>query len=122
MIRVNQVMHNTQWVPGHFHFYLLLGLVPMLLGTMLYACTREQWAESALDRATFWVYGAAGAVFCLAFLAGGWQGVPRRFAVHDAPWLGFAQLGTVAGVLVLLAALVLGVRVLARLPRASLSA
>ena len=122
VIRVNQVMHNTQWVPGHFHFYLLLGLVPMLLGTMLYACTREQWAESALDRATFWVYGAAGAVFCLAFLAGGWQGVPRRFAVHDAPWLGFAQLGTVAGVLVLLTALVLGVRLLARLPRASLSA
>lgn len=122
VIRVNLVMHNTQWVPGHFHFYLLLGLVPMLLGTMLYACTREQWAESALDRAVFWVYGVAGAVFCLAFLAGGWQGVPRRFAVHDAPWLGFAQLGTVAGVLVLLTALVLGVRLLARLPRASLSA
>src|SRR5262249_49887377 len=24
VIRVNMVMHNTQWVPGHFHFYLLL--------------------------------------------------------------------------------------------------
>ena len=32
IIRVNLVMHNTQWVPGHFHFYLLLGLVPMALG------------------------------------------------------------------------------------------
>ncbi|MBI4207058.1 MAG: cbb3-type cytochrome c oxidase subunit I, partial [Betaproteobacteria bacterium] len=89
MIRVNLVMHNTQWVPGHFHFYLLLGLVPMLLGTMLYACTREQWSETGLDRAAFWVYGVAGAVFCFVFLASGWQGVPRRFAVHDAPWLGF---------------------------------
>jgi cytochrome c oxidase subunit 1 len=122
MIRVNLVMHNTMWVPGHFHFYLLLGLVPMLLGTMFYVCTREQWAESGIDRASFWIYGVSGAVFCFVFLASGWQGVPRRFAVHDAAWVGFAQLGTVAATLVLLTALILGVRLLARLPRASLSA
>src|SRR5262245_67338 len=77
MIRVNLVMHNTMWVPGHFHFYLLLGLVPMLLGTLLYACTRSDWAESSLDRASFWIYGVAGAVFCLVFLASGSQSVPR---------------------------------------------
>jgi len=122
MVRVNLVMHNTQWVPGHFHFYLLLGLVPMLLGTMFYACTRAGWTESALDRASFWTFGVAGVVFCLVFLAGGWRGVPRRFALHDAAWQGFAQVGTSAAVLVLLAALVLGVRLLARLPRAELSA
>src|SRR5688572_13479328 len=122
MIRVNLVMHNTQWVPGHFHFYLLLGLVPMLLGTMLYACTRSGWAETALDRIAFWTYGVAGVVFCVVFLAGGWQGVPRRFAVHDAAWLGFAQIGTLAAALVLVAAVVLCVRLLARLPRISLTA
>lgn len=122
VIRVNLVMHNTQWVPGHFHFYLLLGLVPMLLGTMLYACTRSEWIETSLDRIAFWTYGVSGVVFCYMFLAGGWQGVPRRFAVHDAAWVGFAQVGTVAAVLVLATALVLGVRLLARLPRASLSA
>lgn len=122
IIRVNLVMHNTQWVPGHFHFYLLLGLVPMLLGVMLYACTRSEWQETAFDRTAFWTYGVAGVVFCMLFLAGGAQGVPRRFAVHDAAWLGYAQLGTIAATLVLLAAVVLGVRLLARLPRASLSA
>ncbi len=122
MLRVNLVMHNTQWVPGHFHFYLLLGLVPLLLGTLLYACTRSEWAESGLDRAAFWIYGVAGAVFCFVFLAAGWQGIPRRFAVHDAPWLGFSNIGSLAAVLVVLAALVLGVRLLARLPRASLAA
>jgi cytochrome c oxidase subunit 1 len=122
VIRVNLVMHNTQWVPGHFHFYLLLGLVPMLLGSLLYACTRGQWKETALDRASFWAFGVAGAVFCFVFLAAGWQGVPRRFAVHDAAWISFAQIGTLAATLVLVAAVVLGVRLLARLPRASLSA
>jgi cytochrome c oxidase subunit 1 len=122
VIRVNLVMHNTQWVPGHFHFYLLLGLVPMLLGTMLYACTRSGWNETGLDRAVFWTYGVSGVVFCVGFLAAGWQGVPRRFALHDAAWLGFAQLGSLAAVLVLVTAVVLGVRLLARLPKASLSA
>jgi cytochrome c oxidase subunit I len=122
VIRVNLVMHNTQWVPGHFHFYLILGLLPMLLGTMLYVCTREQWTETAVDRVSFWTYGVAGAVFSFAFLAGGWQGVPRRFAVHDTAWLGYAQIGTLAAVLVLAAAIVLCVRLLSRLPRASLSA
>ncbi len=122
VIRVNLVMHNTQWVPGHFHFYLLLGLVPMLLGAMFYACTRSGWTETVLDRVSFWTYGVSGVVFCLVLLAGGWQGVPRRFAVHDAAWIDFAQLGSVAAFLVLVTALVLGVRLLARLPKASLSA
>src|SRR4029079_13918714 len=119
MLRVNLVRHNTQWVPGHFHFYLLLGLVPLLLGTLLYACTRSDWTESALDRASFWIYGIAGAVFCFVFLAAGWQSVPRRFAVHDSAWLGFAQIGSLAATLAVLAALVLGVRLLARLARVS---
>ena len=120
VVRVNLVMHNTQWVPGHFHFYLLLGLVPLILGTLFYACTRSDWKESGLDRLAFWTYGVAGALFCFVFLAGGWQGVPRRFAVHDAAWIGFAQIGTIAAVLVLLAAMTLGIRLLARLPRATL--
>ena len=122
ILKVNLVMHNTQWVPGHFHFYLLLGLVPLLLGTLLYACTRTEWTESALDRASFWIYGVAGVVFCFVFLAAGWQGVPRRFAVHDTAWLGFAQIGSLAATLVVLAALVIGVRTLSRLSRASLAA
>jgi cytochrome c oxidase subunit 1 len=120
VVRVNQVMHNTQWVPGHFHFYLLLGLVPLLLGTLFYACTRSGWKEGALDRLAFWTYGVAGAVFCFVFLAAGWQGVPRRFAIHDSAWIGFSQAGAVAAALIVVAAVVLGSRLIARVPRASL--
>jgi cytochrome c oxidase subunit 1 len=121
-IRVNLVMHNTLWVPGHFHFYLLLGVVPMLLGIMLHTCTREQWIETALDRAVFWIYGVAGVIFCTAFLAAGRNSVPRRFAVPELAWVPTAQVATIAAVLVLLAVLFLGGRLLARLPRASLTA
>ncbi len=35
-IAVNHVMHNTMWVPGHFHMYLIVGLVAMLFGFMYY--------------------------------------------------------------------------------------
>jgi len=122
MLRVNLVMHNTQWVPGHFHFYLLLGLLPMLIGSMLYACTRRDWQESAWDRGSFWLFGLAGAAFCFVFLAAGRHGIPRRFAVHDEAWAAFAQVGTLAGALVVVAALALSARVLTRLPRASLTA
>jgi cytochrome c oxidase subunit I len=122
MLRVNLVMHNTQWVPGHFHFYLLLGLLPMLLGTMLFATTRTQWSETKLDRLLFWAYGLSGIAFCLIFLAAGKNGVPRRFAAHDGAWSAFAQLGTITGLIVVLAACYLGGRVIVRLPKASLSA
>ena len=121
-IRVNLVMHNTLWVPGHFHFYLLLGVVPMLLGVLLHVSTRERWIETTLDRAVFWIYGVAGVVFCTAFLAAGRNSVPRRFAEHDLAWVSSAQVGTVAAVLVLLAVLFLGGRLLTRLPRVSLTA
>ncbi len=36
MITVNKVMHNTQWVPGHFHIYLILGEVAMSFGFMVW--------------------------------------------------------------------------------------
>lgn len=115
-VRVNLVMHNTLWVPGHFHTYLLLGLLPMTLGVVFYASTREGWFERALDRGAFWLYAVAGAVFCLSFLLAGYQSVPRRFAEHDDAWVGIAQLATVSAALLVVAAVVLGVRALARLP------
>jgi cytochrome c oxidase subunit I len=119
-IRVNLVMHNTLWVPGHFHLYLLLGLLPMLLGTLFYATTRNNWRESRADQAMFWIYGVAGLVFCMMFLAGGVQGTPRRFAEHAAEWVPYAKIGATAAILVVIAALHLGAKLLRRLPHAVL--
>jgi len=121
-IHVNLVMHNTLWVPGHFHFYLLLGALPMMFGTMLYAASRGRAREPLLDRVAFWGYALAGICFCCVFLASGVHGVPRRFATYDAPWISLAQAGAAAGTIVLLCALLLGGRILARLPRMSLTA
>ncbi|MSQ58547.1 MAG: cytochrome C oxidase subunit I [Betaproteobacteria bacterium] len=119
-IRVNLVMHNTLWVPGHFHLYLLLGLLPMLLGTLFYATTRNNWQESRADQAMFWVYGVAGLVFCMMFLAGGVQSTPRRFAEHATEWVPYAKTGAAAAILVVISALHLGAKLLRRLPHAVL--
>ncbi|MFZ3579761.1 cbb3-type cytochrome c oxidase subunit I [Virgibacillus sp. DJP39] len=35
-IVINQVMRNTKWVPGHFHMYMGIGAVSMIIGFMYY--------------------------------------------------------------------------------------
>lgn len=87
MIVVNKVMHNTQWVPGHFHIYLILGEVAMSFGFMAWLTkdTRTM-AFGRLNRAAFGAYLLGGAGFTLMFLISGALSVPRRWAVHVPEW------------------------------------
>jgi cytochrome c oxidase subunit I len=117
-ISVNRVMHNTQWVPGHFHFYLLLGVVPMVLAFMYYVVeSRTRAAGGVSERLGFPLYAIGGLIFVGAFLAAGHASVPRRFAVHLPQWLPYDRLGSVGAMLVILAMLVFTVRIVAGLTR-----
>lgn len=124
---VNKVMHNTMWVPGHFHFYLLLGLLPMILGLCYHlsnnkACGKEDSASrSTIDMAAFWGFLIGGMGLVLTFLASGADSVPRRWAEHFDAWHFMSQLGTIAGALVLLCFLVFTVRNLLKLPKANIA-
>jgi len=91
-IVVNLVLHNTQWVPGHFHTYLLLGLVPMAMGFM-YFITRNE--GSGIDRAAFGAFMVGGLGFVFTFLWAGKNSVPRRFAEHYPEWMGTDAMGAV---------------------------
>lgn len=113
-IAVNRVMHNTLWVPGHFHTYLLLGVVAMLFGFMYWLGLSKGAADSALDRAGFWMYVVGSLAFASAFLAGGAMSVPRRWAVHLDPWLGVDRLGALFALVVVAAAVVFTVKFLGR--------
>ena len=127
---INQVMHNTLWVPGHFHTYLLLGMLPMVLGFMYYlgqggrstASANSGRGDRGIDRLGFWVFSLAGAGFVLAFLAGGQAGAPRRFATHVAEWLPYDRIGALFAALVLAATLAFVVRFLLRLRHARTAA
>lgn len=121
-IPFNMVLHNTLWVPAHFHTYLLEGVLPFILGWVFMMLEeRSGKATSLLMR---WVVGigvfGGGALFLLGFYVAGANGVPRREAVQPAPgphialW---ATLGACVLLLGLVAALVEASR-MARLPRA----
>ena len=118
-IAINRVMHNTQWVPGHFHTYLLVGLVAMQFGFMYFLGTAKDRTDNALDRAAFWMYVLGGFAFAGVFLAGGALSVPRRWAVHLQPWQGLDRLGTLAALVVVAGAIVFVARYLMRARAAS---
>ncbi len=106
MIAVNKVMHNTQWVPGHFHTYLLLGEVAMSFGFMAWLVRGKNIRTlSGLDKAAFitYVFGAVG--FILVFLISGAASVPRRWAVHLPEWILQDRVGTIFAALVVLGTL-----------------
>ncbi|MEO8718614.1 MAG: cbb3-type cytochrome c oxidase subunit I, partial [Burkholderiales bacterium] len=119
-ISANRVMHNTTWVPGHFHFYLLLGVLPMLLAFMYYLIERGADApERAGDRHGFSAYLLGGLVFVMMYLAGGHASEPRRYATHFAQWLSYDRVASVAAALVVVAMLVFALRISAGLLRAT---
>lgn len=118
MIHVNLVMHNTLWVPGHFHFYLLLGVLPMVLGFASYLCANGQ--QGSTGRVGVTVYAVGGTLLCLSFLVSGALSVPRRFALHEESWQWLGNVGALSGGIVVIGTLMIAVPILVRLPRARL--
>lgn len=111
-IRINLVMHNTQWVPSHFHMYLLLGVLAMVLALMFHEIGSRGNGppNSTADKLGFPVYLVGGLIFILGFLSGGFESVPRRMAEHLLTFTD--KLGTVGAVLVVLAMLYFGLRII----------
>ncbi len=121
-LTVNKVMHNTMWVPGHFHFYLLLGLLPMVIGVCYYLSNNKEnggkpWVDTAALAAYF--VGAMGLI--LVFLASGADSVPRRWAEHFESWRFLGQLSAIAGGLTLGGFLAITLRNLIKLPKAKIA-
>jgi len=85
-ISVNQLFHNTLWVPAHFHTYYLMGVVLMTLGGVHHLAVtltgeRENLKRSRITAAHL-VVGGYG--FLLAFYLAGADSIPRRFAAYPA--------------------------------------
>ena len=114
-IVVNRVMHNTMWVPGHFHIYLLLGVIAMLLGFMHYVNRQKGYLSLGIDKLMFAIYAFAGFAFCFMFLIAGSASVPRRWAVHLPEWIQYSQIASVFAIAVVVAMLVIVFRFLTRL-------
>lgn len=92
IVPVNSRLHNTLWVPGHFHTYLLLGV--MFWAFAFLAHLLEGAAERPARSLSAWlapglmVVGGYG--LTAMWFAAGALGVPRRFAVHPPGTSGYS--------------------------------
>lgn len=86
---MNQVIHNTTWVPGHFHMTVgtavaltLMGvaywLIPYLTGRALFS--------RRLALASSWIYTIGILIFARGMISGGLAGMPRRTFLAEATY------------------------------------
>lgn len=116
-IAVNHVMHNTMWVPGHFHLYLIVGLVAMLFGFKYYM-VNQQGRPPLIDKIAFWMYAVGGLLFSITFLISGYHSVPRRWAQHLPEWTVYSENAAIVAMFVALGAAIFAARFLLSLPKA----
>lgn len=122
---MNQLIHNTTWVPGHFHMTVgtavaltLMGvaywLIPYLTGRALFS--------RKLALASTWIYTIGVVIFARGMISAGLEGMPRRIyraraTYNDPAWdLGGALTGIGGSIMfvgVMLFFLVIGLTVVA---------
>lgn len=77
----NKILHNTLWVPAHFHTYTLMGIVLFVLGFLFYLfSSKNQQHTDKLAKTGFWIFLAGGYGFILMFYLGGFNSIPRSYA------------------------------------------
>ncbi|HEY7636953.1 MAG TPA: cbb3-type cytochrome c oxidase subunit I [Gemmatimonadales bacterium] len=110
---MNQVIHNTTWVPGHFHLTVgsavaltVMGvgfwLIPYLSGRGLFS------RKLALTSA--WVYAVGVLIFARGMISAGLEGMPRRIyrvkaAYSDPAWDLGGRLAGIGGTLMFVGAI-----------------
>src|SRR5207237_8290098 len=95
VIPINQVMHNTMWVPGHFHSYMILGSVAFSLG-YLYYLVKDLGGiiESRMSRIAVWIYAIGGTGQVVSLLIAAAESVPSRYSGSLSHWEGWSILTT----------------------------
>jgi len=86
---MNQIIHNTTWVPGHFHMTVGSAVTMSFMGIAFwmipYLTGRSLWGRK-LALAQAWIYFVGVLVFARGMISGGLDGMPRRTALMDAPY------------------------------------
>lgn len=107
-VPINISLHNTLWVPAHFHTYLLEGVALFVFGWLFWNLESASGQASAL--VTRWLAGlgvfGGGAVLLLGWYLGGASGIPRRYAVQPGMGPTIAAWASVGGVLLIIGLLV----------------
>ncbi len=80
-IALNKILHNTLWVPAHFHTYMLGGVVLFILGYLFYIThDKEELLKNNIAKFGFWSFLLAAHGFLAFFYSGGLYSIPRRYS------------------------------------------
>ncbi len=82
----NVVLHNTLWVPAHFHSYNVMGNVLFSLAFFYWFSIQftEKVVNERLSKLVLSLLIIGGAGFLLAFYLGGADSIPRRYSNYPA--------------------------------------
>lgn len=81
----NTILHNTLWVPAHFHSYMMLGMALFIFACMYHyvpLLTRKTEGSKMLPSVHFWMTAVGGLGLVASFYAAGLLGTPRRMAAY----------------------------------------
>ncbi|MCC7401773.1 MAG: cbb3-type cytochrome c oxidase subunit I [Chitinophagaceae bacterium] len=125
-ISVNTIFHNTMWVPGHFHTYMLGGVVLFIFGFFFYLShTKEEQEKDIMGKAGFWLFVLAAHSFIATFYTGGVNSIPRRYAdykgipIESTHLIGafLARIAAICIIFVIIGFLIMTVSILIKLTR-----
>jgi hypothetical protein len=99
IIPLNFRLHNTVWVAGHIHTYLMLAVVVWLLAFVAHLLERDtgETSSKAFRTATIALLLVGGFGLTGTWFLEGALGVPRRFAIQPPGTTGYSLVGSVFG-------------------------
>lgn len=115
----NMILHNTLWVPAHFHTYNAMGNV--LFSLAFFVWVADEFSDKHVfvkpNKVLLWLLIIGGFGFVLMFYCGGAHSIPRRFAIYPEEFSSaalLASLGAWFASLYLIAMLMLMIEVLVK--------
>lgn len=110
-ISVDAIVHNTDWIVGHFHAMILLGIVPAAMAVLYFMIpmmSGRSWYSIKMAWIHFWGYLIGSILLIIGFELLGLDGILRRAEiVPRVPYIIDAEnLATVGAVIAELATLV----------------
>ena len=94
-IVLDEAVHNTMWIVGHFHNMALLN-IGLVIFAAVYALlpklTSREWYSESLGNSHLWLTVIGGYGMCLPMLVQGLEGAPRRYAVLPSQFDTLTQL------------------------------
>ncbi len=107
-IPVDLILHDTYYVVGHFHYFLMGGTVFAVFAGIYYwfPLVTGRMYQKTLGKAHFWLSMIGTNLTFFAMILLGYGGMPRRYATYLPEFVTLHQVASVGAVLITVAQLI----------------